>query len=485
MELIFNYKGLYQQLERADALLREASLPGASLSMNGPLISETSDIGSRCPRMAIFDVSVQISEGKASFTLIYNRHMRQITRIHQWMTNYEGLLKTTARELSTTTIREPTLADFPLLPTLNYPALDRLKFETLPALGLTSFDQVYDIFPCAPTQQGILISQSRVASSYMTSVVFTVCHQNSGLPDLDRLMTAWKKVVARHSALRTIFIDSDDDGYSQLVLREWVPHMLQLEYNLLQDKDDDVLERMANFPAATCDQTKPSHQAIFCQTANRIYVKLEISHALIDGTSLGILLQDLSSAYDDKLSLNESDLPLYKDYVRYIQSLPMDISVAYWDQYLKNLRPCCFPILRDDHDQVVQTADADAVASIDISFDNDARSITEFCRSHALTHASLFQVAWALVLRNYVGSSTSSSSDPSVCFGYLSSGRDVPVPRIGEIVGAVCNMLVFKMDLDVGSKKLSMFELIQRAQDDWTASLQHQFVPLADIQHRQ
>lgn len=479
LELVFNYKGLYQQLERADALLREVPLPGASLSMNGPLISDTSDIGSHCPRMSVFDVSVQVSEGKASFTLIYNRHTQHMHRVEQWMSYYKDLLNTAAHELATVSTQEPTLADFPLLPSLDYQALDKLKNETLPALGLTSFDQVSDIFPCAPTQQGILISQTRVAGSYRTSVVFSVSHQTSGPPDLDRLMAAWKQVVARHSALRTVFIESDEDGYSQVVLRKWDPHTLQLECGP-DDKENTILERLEKLPGATYDQSKPAHQTIFCQAAQKTYIKLEISHTLIDGGSLGILMQDLSLAYEDKLLVNESDLPLYRDYVDYIQKLPMEISVAYWDEYLGNARPCQFPILRDDHEQIAQAIDASAVASIDIPFDIDASALKRFCRAHGLTHASLFQVAWALVLRTYVG-----SNDPSICFGYLSSGRDVPVERIGEIVGAVCNMLVFKMDLDVAAKQLSLLELIQRAQDTWTESLQHQFVPLADIQHRQ
>lgn len=489
MELVFNYQGLYQQLERAHALLREAPLPGVSPFVNGPLVTETSDIGPGCPRMAIFDVSVQISDGIASFTLVYNRHTRQVPKIQQWMTCFEDILKTTAGQLAATTAtREPTLADFPLLRALDYDALDRIRLDTLPGLGLTEFGQVSDMFPCAPTQQGILISQSCVPSSYRTSVVLSVtCHgHGTGPPDLGRLMTAWKKVVARHSALRTIFIESDEDGFTQVVLRESSPRMLQLDCSP-GDTEADVLDRMAKVPAATYDQNKLAHQTLFCQTAQKIYAKLEISHALIDGSSLGILLHDLSLAYQDKLSLNEADLPLYRDYVEYIQSLPMETSVAYWDKYLQNARPCHFPILRDDHDQVAQRSEANTVASIDACFDIEPSSIKNFCRTHGLTHASLFQVAWALVLRTYVGSSSSPAStetSSSVCFGYLSSGRDVPVKHIGEIIGAVCNMLIFKMDLDAEAKEHSLLDLIRRAQDGWTASLEHQFVPLADIQHR-
>jgi non-ribosomal peptide synthetase component F len=79
-----------------------------------------------------------------------------------------------------------------------------------------------------------------------------------------------------------------------------------------------------------------------------------------------------------------------------------------------------------------------------------------------------------LVLRAYIGTD-------QVSFGYLSSGRDAPVRQIEIMVGAVCNMLVFTMNLD---KSKTITQLLQNAQNDWADTLQDQFMSLSDIQHR-
>ena len=51
-----------------------------------------------------------------------------------------------------------------------------------------------------------------------------------------------------------------------------------------------------------------------------------------------------------------------------------------------------------------------------------------------------------------------------------------------EIIGAVCNILVFRIDF---ANNTSALELLREAQTAWAKGLQHQFTPLADIQHHQ
>ena len=66
--------------------------------------------------------------------------------------------------------------------------------------------------------------------------------------------------------------------------------------------------------------------------------------------------------------------------------------------------------------------------------------INGYCASLGITLSTLLQFAWAMVLRTYTGAD-------DVLFGYLASGRDVPVPHIEQAVGAFINMLVCRMHL--------------------------------------
>ncbi|KAF4539218.1 Nonribosomal peptide synthase protein [Lasiodiplodia theobromae] len=401
MEIMFNYLGLYQQLERDDALLQQVSLPSAE---EGIL-----DVGAQGRRMALFEISAEVSGGKATFTFTYNRHTTRDAGVRQWISAYEQSLMAAVNELS---VMEParTLSDFPLVP-----------------LGI---DEVSDIYPCSPMQQGILISQSLSPDNYKNVFLFSVSSQGSADVDLVKLQTAWQKLVARHSTLRTVFVDSVSG----------------------QGVEDDALATLLNLPAVKYGQNEPAHRLAFCKTETSIYMKLEISHALIDGSSLPVLLRDLTLAYEGKLSLNEAKPPLYRDYVAYINGLDANASLDYWKHELH------------DVEAIHMTLDAE-----------EAKPISSFCRAHGLTPANLFQVAWALVLRAYTGMDR-------VCFGYLTSGRDAPVANIEHMIGAVCNMLVVAMDMD---KSKTIKALLEGAQEGWTDSLQHQFTSLADIQHHQ
>ncbi|EKG18856.1 AMP-dependent synthetase/ligase [Macrophomina phaseolina MS6] len=462
MEIMFNYLGLYQQLERDGALLQQVPLPSAEDGILAP----TSDVGSQGRRMALFEISAEVSDGKATLTFTYNRHTTQDAGIRQWISAYEQSLVAAVHQLSSMA-PERTLSDFPLLP-LAYDGLDKIQSEILPQLGLSSMDEVSDMYPCSPMQQGILISQSLSPENYKNVFLFSISSQGVEGLDLVKLQTAWQKLVARHSTLRTVFVDSvsGQGVYDQIVLRSWFPRILHFECS-----EEDAIATLQNLPAVEYGQNEPAHRLVICRTEANIYMKLEISHALIDGSSLPVLLRDLTLAYEGKLSLNEAKPPLYRDYVAYINNeVDANASLEYWKQYLGEAEPCHFPVLRDG-----QPSELHAVEAIHITLDAEAKTISSFCRARGLTPANLFQVAWALVLRAYTGMDR-------VCFGYLTSGRDAPVANIEHVIGAVCNMLVVAMDMD---KSKTIKALLEGAQEGWTDSLQHQFTSLADIQHHQ
>jgi len=462
MEILFNYMGLQQQLERQEGLLREVPLAG---TVENGTLAPTADVGPRCPRLAMFDVSVQISNGEAVFSILYNRHALHGDKIRKWVHEYQQSLWAAARQLPRLGTR-PTLSDFPLLP-LSYEDLERIHSTILPSLSRSSFDEIDDMYSLAPTQKGIVISQARSGGAYRETFLYAVSSRGPQPADLQRLAAAWQKVVALHASLRTVILDDlcAEESYGQVVLASWFPRILHFEC-----ADADAMGEIKRVAAAEYPPTEPAHRMLFCQTEKRIYMQLEISHALIDGGSMGVLFRDLVAAYDGRLQLNEADAPRYRDYVAHIKSLPTEDSMAYWMQHLEGVQPCHIPVLQEGI-----SSDNQSIESISVGFEAQSDRLLRFCRSHGLTPANVFQVAWALVLRHYTGMD-------HVSFGYLTSGRDAPVHRMEEIIGAVCNMLVFKVDF---AGNASALQLLQDAQAAWVNSLQHQFTSLADIQHRQ
>ena len=97
-----------------------------------------------------------------------------------------------------------------------------------------------------------------------------------------------------------------------------------------------------------------------------------------------------------------------------------------------------------------------------------------FCSQNGVTLSNTLQLVWALILRIYTGSD-------EVCFGYLSSGRDAPIPGIQDAaVGAFINMLTCRLTL--GSSTI-LRDALQTIQADFINSMTHQGASLATIQH--
>ncbi|KAH6970594.1 hypothetical protein BKA56DRAFT_661273 [Ilyonectria sp. MPI-CAGE-AT-0026] len=501
MEILFNYIGGHQKLERDDALLVQIRKDILSAS-SSPLeqlegsssIHTTTDVGPKCRRLALFDVNVQLSgDGRATFTFTFNCKTRHRARVHAWISNYRNLLESAVERLASVT-PEPTLSDFPQMPHLTYQQLDRIKDEIVPALRLSSLADIAAIYPCGPTQKGILISQARSASSYRESFLYVVTSGTAKPVDMGRLEAAWKAVVARHDALRTVIIEdtmATDQGFYQVVLREFSPRVQQVKYTDGIDGGEDdeeclTLDKMRKLSASTASTTakalNPEHSLLLCRTANRVYLYLEISHALIDGFSMPVLLNDIAMAYDGLRLESAGELrpPSFGDYVAHVEGLSADDSFAYWISYLDGVPSCHFPVLKES--TIRQSLDAsDAretwrMQSIPAELGVSSEPIFDFCLEHGLTPASVFRMAWALVLRAYTGMD-------DVCFGFLASGRDAPVEGIESIIGVVCNMLIVRVNLGNDNSKTGV-KMLEAMQDSWSNSLNHQFVSLADVLHR-
>ena len=485
MEILFNYVGGHQKRERDDAFLVPVPRHGLSPSPNHTHDSElhaTADVGAQCRRIALFDIHVDVgSDGRAAFNFAYNQRSLHKEKIQTWISKYHDFLLEAADRLNTMS-PEPTLSDFALMPHLTYGHLEQIQSKIVPALGLSSIVDIADVYPCGPAQKGIVISQARSTGTYNESFLYTVSPNHQEPVDLGRLEMAWQTVIARHDSLRTVIVEdtlATGEGYYQVVLRHWLPSVRHVEFiDSNEDDESAVLNHCKNLSAATPTlaadvvQKIPAHSMLFCRTATRTYVYLEISHSLMDASSMPVLLGDLATAYDNNcLSVSDSSKgPSYRDYIAHIRSLPMERSVDYWMGYLDGVEPCHIP---SHHVDSLEQLDAPEVRSIPIELGASAQTIFDFCLRHGLLPASIFRLAWALVLHLYTGMD-------QVCFGSLASGRDAPIQGIENIIGLVCNVLVDRVDLD---RNKTGVELLKNAQDGWSNSIEHQFVSLADVQH--
>lgn len=457
LEILFNYLGRLQQLERADSLFRHQGsvFDSSDFAVAG-------DMGPETTRFALFEVSAIVIKERLNVAFTYNRKMTREGQIRRWILQCKGVLERDMSVLKKAT-PEPTLSDYPLLP-LNYHGLQILMNNTFRKLGIRNKCEVEDIYPCSPMQEGLLLSQLRDPSAYMFHTIFEIKDARTGKVDPEKLSRSWQMLVERHPVLRTVFIDSNYKGgsFDQLVLAKLTDNVLRVECS-----DAQVDEKLAAISLRDLNAMRPaklSHQLTVCRTTSgRVLVKLEINHAIIDGGGVDVLLRDLAMAYDRRLS--EADGPKFSEYIKYIRTQSQGKALEHWKEYLGGVSPChlepssSFPANRE-------------LKGILMNFSRYPE-LLGFCEQASVTLANLTLSAWAIVLRQFTGSD-------DVCFGYLSAGRDAPVNGIQDMVGIFINMLCCRVQF---SGQQTLTDVSKRVNEDYIRSIPHQSCSLASIQH--
>ena len=339
--------------------------------------------------------------------------------------------------------------------------LEKLTSQRLARIGLGIAD-VEEAYPISGMQRGMLLSQQRKSDSYELRITCEVIALHF---EKERMVAAWAAVVARHSALRTIFVDSisEDGFYDQVVLKSPKPIV---SWNQLS-REEDIAAALDYRPEEMSNASQPAARLVVSETAaGNTYCSVVISHALVDGVSMLLLFRDLSLAYSDLLPTGE--VMKYGKFISYLHAQEQEASLGYWKNYLAELADCYFPTLNDD------VAEPSELHEVNMSLEEEGVAmINSYCRKQNVTPAIVFQTAWALVLKAY-------TSSDDVCFGYLSAGRDAPIEHIQDTIGVYINMLICRLQL-LPNKTTD--DLVADVGNSFFEGLPHQYSSLAEIQH--
>ncbi|KAG2420426.1 hypothetical protein HFD88_000038 [Aspergillus terreus] len=345
-------------------------------------------------------------------------------------------------------------------PTMNGP--DSPLNQGLTMLGI-SLDEVEDIYPCSPIQDGILLSQASDSRHYEMRFLWEIIPTHEGHSiDIERLRTAWRKLCRHHPLLRSRFHENVvADHYAlQIVLKADITGP-----TVVQDQFSDPHQLLHWKGRGRWSRRSQPQLTIFNGMSGRVYTVLDISHVMVDAMSMSIITQDLASLYG---GLCPPPPCLYRNYIAYLSRLNKEAGLGFWESRLTRLSPCIFPLLRSKW----QTVGAQQLRSvvIDTTLLPTYRS---FCHEWQITLATLFKIAWGLVLRCFTG-------NDDTCFGYMTAGRDLPLDGIGRTVGPFINLLICRIQFSPGS---SLLQMAQSVQQEFIQDIQHQNVSYAEIRH--
>lgn len=452
-ELMLNFTGRFQQLESEEGLFKRPEHMGEG-------DKDIVEVSESARRFTMIEINADVEEDMLAVTFQFHKKMKHQDRLREWTEAFARAVESATQDLS----RAPvgfTLTDLPLLP-LSYGGLDTLLGEQLPGMGIKT-DDVADIYPCSPLQEGILLSSEKGAASYATYSVWRCVPGDGPAAAISpsRLEEAWRAVVRRHTIMSTVFtLHPEGNGYIQIVLPGSNIRVIHMTTEL--DNPSAVLSALER-PTFAADE--PEHAFTICQSqAGQVACRLDVSHTLIDATSMAVLVADLLSAYD---GCELVAAPAFGEMIRYINSIPRAQRIASWTKLLGGVEPCEFPASPPPPGQPESNDHSDV--SIPAS---SIAGIAGFCKNMGITRSVFIQVAWAMVLSQFTGMS-------DVCFGYLASGRDSPVDGADTMVGPLANLLIGRVNLQVPVR-----QVLETTSQKSIEHLGIQHASLAEIQHQ-
>lgn len=457
LELIFTYAGTLGRVRSQNAVFEELSIPGKAMG------SDTADVGRSVGRIAIFEVSVWMEEGEAKLKFLHHGESKHTEQIQAWIRTYERVLRQSIARLKD---YAPglSMSDVPYLG-VTPEGLNQLNRDVLPRLGLNT-SNVEDVFPATGCQQCILVHQSLLPGSSLAQATYELGTgvDGSGPLDTSRICGAWYQVTAQHPSMRTLFSPSvlREGLYDQVVLRNHSPNMLFIES---EEVEEGALAAISKVPPLQLKEGIPWHRLIVCQTVGKAYLKLEISQAICDVPSIAILFSELEQVYCEGQMATANSLSFPEYYERLKLS---SASVQFWKEKLFDVQPCHFPRLFPGEITTVEWQ------TTPIHLQIPFQRLHDFARFYKVDKSTILRVAWGILLRTFLGVQ-------DVCFGYRTSGRDLPITGLESAIGPFSRVLVGRTRA-LANQKIET--LLREAQQEHQKALQHQHVPMSMIEHQ-
>ncbi|MFP2956465.1 amino acid adenylation domain-containing protein [Myxococcus sp. 1LA] len=438
-EVGFNYLGQLDAAARGSerfALTEEASGPWHGA-------------GGRRPHR--LEVNAVVREGRLKVTWVYSTHVHHRATIEavagDFMTSLHALME--GRGTPDAARRSP--GDFPLA-RLSSTSLERL---------LRQFPDVEDLYPLTSLQQGMLF---HVALAPKGSGVFheQLAWTSRGKVDLSALRRAWAEVIARNAVLRTSFIHEGLPEPLQVVHRKvelpWTEHDLRgvpaeaQRARVAALVDEDRVRGFSLSPA-------PLVRMQVVRLGEEEYRFLWSHHHLVmDGWSVGVMLQEVFACYAAFTEGREPVLPrpaAWRDYIAWVQRQELSRAEAFWREELTCFTaPTPLPGVRP----AAPGLDATVTGEEKLWLSQEATSaLQSFARRNAVTLNTLTQGAWALLLGRHAG-------QEDVVFGATVSGRPVDLPDAESMVGLFINSLPIRVGMPADASVVPWLQKLQARQ---------------------
>ena len=421
---------------------------------------------SRNQRPHLLEIGAYLSDGKLHLGMTYGSRVHRRSTVAGLAESFFDHLKALVAHCSRQRTRSHTPSDFPLAH-LRQNDLNRV---------VAAHPGIEDIYPLSPTQKGMLFHSTRntAAAPYLVQL----CIRLSGQLKQGAFEESWRRVIARHTALRTSFLWESVPEPLQIVHQDVDIGFAKEDWATEGSKDarrrlDSWLEAQRS---AGLDLTRaPLHRfALFRIGAAEFYFVWAYHHILLDGWSTSNVLREVLSGYEaltGKATPAERPARRYRDYIEWLLSKPWQETARYWRKAMAGVGSGTLfalpkPKARADH---MAQPHGDELLALE---GKDSEALAALASRLQVTANTVIQGAWAFVLSRYCGRH-------DVVFGVTVSGRPHDLPDVENRVGLFINTLPLRIRIDRRATVDRYLESVSRRLHEM---LRHDHTPLVEIQ---
>ena len=323
-------------------------------------------------------------------------------------------------------------------------------------------ENVQDIYPLTPLQEGILVHHLMTSEGDPYLLHSLLAFDSRAL--LDRFLAALQTVVDRHDVLRTAILW---EGLPEPMQAVWRKAALPIEEVSLAGVDDRAAAVWRRFECARIDirQAPLIRVAIAKDRGEDRWLLTLLNHHLVtDHTTLELVLAEVRALLSGEVNRLPPPIP-FRNFVTEVRhGVDRAKQEAFFRAMLGDIDEPTAPL-----DLVDVRGDGSAIAEARVRLDSGlAERLRHTVRQHGVTAASLFHLAWALVLARLTGRD-------DVVFGTVLFGRFLGGIGADRAFGLFINTL----PLRVGMGDASVVQALRETQDHLAQLLRYEHTPLA------
>ncbi|GGU32397.1 non-ribosomal peptide synthetase [Lentzea flava] len=297
--------------------------------------------------------------------------------------------------------------------------------------------------PLNPQQYGVLVdSLARRGTGRYVEQMSWVWH---GPLDVERFTAAWRHTARRHAALRASF---NWDGTPCLLVHPDVEPEVRVH-------DDTTWEDLlAADRARGFDLGEPALLRLALLRDGQAHrILLSFHHALLDGWSTALVLEDFYLHYLGHPRPIEPDEPDARTHARWLAAQDTTDAEAFWSSRLCGLDVKTAPGITGNPEP------EHGIGRVEVRFPADKLAeLRAVVSARAATENTVLQTVWAALLWRFAGGQAA-----SVGFGVTLSGRGIDLPGVERIPGLLMTTLPLTVEVRPDEQVLDLVGRVREA----------------------